>query len=107
MRLGEFKKMRIVATVVSVAIVTISIFLLVAPTHEEPATQDALPSMRLLSQGQYKKTVAAIFGDHIVTNVRFSPVQRIDGLVAIGARPNVMTIGGLEPLDNSARMIAR
>lgn len=107
MWLGKFKKMRIVAAIVSGAIVTISVFLLITSNNEEPATQDALPSMRLMSQSQYQNTVAAIFGGHIVTNVRFSPVQRIDGLVAIGARPNVMTIGALEPLDNSARMLAK
>ena len=77
MWLGKFKKMRIVAAIVSGAIVTISVFLLITSNNEEPATQDALPSMRLMSQSQYQNTVAAIFGGHIVTNVRFSPVQRI------------------------------
>ena len=76
------------------------------PHNEEPEVSGASPSMRLLSQSQYKNSIAAIFGPQISSNVRFSPVQRIGGLEAIGARSIIVTIGALEPLENSARMIS-
>ena len=73
----------------------------------EPVTQGAPPTMRLISQAQYLQTVDAIFGEDIVTKVRFAPVYRTEGLVAIGATTSVMTPGALEPIEESARAIAR
>lgn len=66
------------------------------------------PQMRLLSQSQYLNTIAAIFGDDVagVAKVRFAPVNRVDGLVAIGAATAVMTPGSLEPLEVSARAVS-
>ena len=72
----------------------------------EPDNPGTEASLRLLSQSQYANTVAAIFGDHIVPNVRFAPVPRTGGLVAVGARAAVMTVGALEPLESAARAIA-
>ena len=74
---------------------------------QEPATEGAPPSMRLLSRGQYLQTAEAIFGEDIVTKVRFAPVYRTNGLVAIGARTTEMTTGALEPIEESARALAR
>ena len=74
---------------------------------DEPATQGASLAMRLISQSQYLQTIEAIFGEDIVTKVRFAPVYRSDGLVAIGATTSVMTSGALEPIEESARAIAR
>jgi hypothetical protein len=107
MRLAELKKILIVAMVVVPAIASTLWSQSIASTRvDELSTQGALSAMRLLSQSQYTNTIAGIFGDHIVTNVRFSPVQRIGGLTAIGARSTIMTIGALEPLENSARLVA-
>lgn len=108
MRLAGFKKMLIVAMVISAAMVsTLSAQSIASAPVEEPATQGALSSMRLLSTSQYTNTISAIFGKHIVPNVRFSPVQRIGGLLAIGARSTIVTMGALEPLENVARMVAK
>lgn len=73
---------------------------------QEPKTQGAAPEMRQLSQTQYQQTIAAIFADDIIAKVRFAPIQRTDGLVAIGARTAVMTPGALEPIEDSGRAIA-
>ncbi len=72
----------------------------------EPDNPGAGASLRLLSQSQYANTIAAIFGDHIVPNVRFAPVPRSGGLIAVGARAAVMTVGALEPLESAARAVA-
>ena len=75
-------------------------------SHPEPEIPGSQASMRLLSQSQYTNTVAAIFGDHIAPNVRFAPVPRVAGLIAVGARASVMTLGALEPLESAARAVA-
>ena len=77
-----------------------------AETLVEPETGGSEASMRLLSQIQYANTIAAIFGDHIAPNVRFAPVPRIGGLIAVGARAAVVTLGALEPLESAARAVA-
>ena len=73
---------------------------------EEPKVQGALPEMRQLSQTQYLESIAAIFGKDIVAKVRFAPIYRTDGLTAIGARTAMMTLGALEPIEESGRAVA-
>ncbi len=73
----------------------------------EPTTAAAPPTMRLLTQSQYANTIADIFGSDIVAKVRFAPVNRISGLVAIGAGKAGLTPGVVDPLDATARSMAR
>lgn len=73
----------------------------------EPATAAAPPTLRLLTQSQYANTIADIFGSDIVAKVRFAPVNRISGLVAIGAAKAGLTPGVVDPLDATARAMAR
>ena len=61
-----------------------------------PTAPDA--TLRLISQSQYVNTIQGIFGADIGVRVRFAPVNRVDGLVAVGASSAVLTIGGLDPL---------
>ena len=72
----------------------------------EPDIPGGEASLRLLSQSQYANTIEAIFGKHIVPNVRFAPVPRAGGLTAVGARAAVMTVGALEPMESAARAVA-
>ena len=73
----------------------------------EPTTPAAPPTMRLLTQSQYANTIADIFGSDIVAKVRFAPVNRISGLVAIGAGKAGLTPGVVDPLDATGRAMAR
>ncbi|TVV75828.1 DUF1592 domain-containing protein [Sphingomonas solaris] len=73
----------------------------------EPAVPPAAPTMRLMTQSQYANTIADIFGTDIVAKVRFAPVNRTSGLVAIGAAKAGLTPGVLDPLDATARSMAR
>ena len=63
-------------------------------------------TLRLISQSQYVNTIQGIFGSDIAVRVRFAPVNRVDGLVAVGAGSAVLTVGGLDPLEATARAIA-
>ena len=74
-----------------------------AQKSTEPAAAPAPPTLRLLTQSQYANTIADIFGSDIVAKVRFAPVNRISGLVAIGAAKAGLTPGVIDPLDATAR----
>lgn len=78
-----------------------------APTGSAEAAASAPePTVRLISQSQYVATINQIFGPDISVKVRFAPVKRDDGLVGVGASTTVLTSGGLDPLETSARAIA-
>ena len=78
-----------------------------APRLQAVATAPARdPTLRLLTQGQYVNTIASIFGSDIAVKVRFAPLQRVNGLLAVGASSAVMTGGSFDPLEASARVVA-
>ena len=56
-----------------------------APGSPEPAVPAAAPTLRLISQSQYRNTISSVFGPDIAAKVRFAPVKRTFGLVAVGA----------------------
>lgn len=72
----------------------------------EAAVPAGEPSLRLITQNQYVNTLNRIFGSDITIRLRFAPVNRIDGLLAVGAGTAVLTSGGLDPLDATARAVA-
>jgi hypothetical protein len=72
----------------------------------EAAVPAAEPTLRLISQTEYTNTLSRIFGADIVVRIRFAPVNRVDGLLGVGASSAVLTSGGLDPLDATARSVA-
>jgi hypothetical protein len=72
----------------------------------QPSAQAAEPTVRLLSQSQYVNTLTQIFGSDISIKVRFAPVRRDEGLLAVGASSAVLTSGALDPLESTARSVA-
>jgi hypothetical protein len=72
----------------------------------EPVVPAPEPTLRLLSQSQYANTIANIFGPDVGVKIRFAPVNRVDGLLAVGRSTAVLTSGALDPLDAAARSIA-
>jgi hypothetical protein len=71
-----------------------------------PIARKPAPTLRLLSQSQYINTLQQIFGSDITVKVRFAPVRRDHGLLAVGASSAVLTSGGLDPLEVTARSVA-
>ena len=76
------------------------------PRAAEPAVAGARPTLRLISQNQYVHTIADVFGPDIATKVRFAPVKRADGLLAIGSSAAVVTPGAFDRLEAAARTVA-
>ena len=88
-------------------LLTLSVGPVTAASGSQDLGQDAIgPTMRLITQSQYMNTIRAIFGSHIDLNVRFPPMRRVEGLVALGAANAVITPSGLDALDGAARSIA-
>lgn len=75
-----------------------------APGDEAALLPDT--KMRLITQSQYVNSLQRIFGNDIEIRVRFAPVKRVDGLLALGSNSTILTSGALDPLDATARSIA-
>ncbi|WP_380879511.1 hypothetical protein ACFB49_22700 [Sphingomonas sp. DBB INV C78] len=65
-----------------------------------------LPQLRRLTQGQYKATIADIFGKDISISGRFEPDLRVDGLLAAGTSKVSLTPAAAEQYEQLARGIA-
>jgi Protein of unknown function (DUF1588)/Protein of unknown function (DUF1592)/Protein of unknown function (DUF1595)/Protein of unknown function (DUF1585) len=72
----------------------------------EPSVPPQPLALRLISESQYIDTISNIFGADIAPKVRFAPVKRVDGLVGVGASSAILTSGGLDPLESTARSVA-
>lgn len=82
----------------------------VAASHTEAvaeAASEAGPAtFRRLSEDQYKRSIAQIFGDDIPVPGRFEPPVREEGLLAIGQSHVVVTPSGFEQYALRAREIS-
>ncbi|MCB2107451.1 MAG: DUF1592 domain-containing protein [Rhodobacteraceae bacterium] len=72
----------------------------------EPPVAGGPPTARLISNDQYHNAVSYIFGSDIAISVKFPPMARTDGLVALGAAQAQITNSALELYDQAAREIA-
>ena len=72
----------------------------------EPETQGGPAQLRRLTEAQYRNSIADVFGPSIVISGRFDPLERIEGLLAVGASAATITPAGLERYEALARSIA-
>ena len=85
------------------------------PAAEKAATATTTPSvavaggppvMRRLTEGEYKRIVADIFGSTVKPGGRFEPDVRENGLLEVGAAKVSVTAAGFEQYDTTARNVA-
>lgn len=74
--------------------------------ESEPLTEGADPQFRRLTEAQYRNTIADVFGRGIVIAGRFDPLERIEGLLAVGAGQATVTSAALERYEALGRSIA-
>lgn len=79
---------------------------LVGCGESEPPTQGADAQFRRLTEEQYRNSIADIFGRGIVIAGRFDPLERIEGLLAVGAGQATITPAALERYEALGRSIA-
>jgi len=72
----------------------------------EPPTEGGEAQLRRQTEAQYRNSIRDIFGPTIIIAGRFDPLERIDGLLAVGAGSATITAAGLERYDGLGRSIA-
>jgi hypothetical protein len=74
---------------------------------DQTSAESASPSaLRRLTEAQYRRSIADIFGDDIKVVGRFEPDLRVEGLLAVGTSAVSVTPSGLEQYEEIARGIA-
>ncbi len=74
--------------------------------ESEPLTEGGEPQFRRLTEQQYRNTIRDVFGRHIVVAGRFDPLERIDGLLALGASSATITPAAFERYEALGLSIA-
>jgi hypothetical protein len=72
----------------------------------EPQVAGTEPSMRRLTEQQYRNVIEDLFGAHIVVAGTFYPILRKDGLIAIGASDATVSALSFEKYEKLAHSIA-
>jgi hypothetical protein len=90
----------------TIAVVSIALLALAACGPSEPQTAGGAAQVRVLTESQYRQIVADVFGTDIAIAGRFDPLNRTDGLLAIGASKAAITPAAYEQYDAMARAIA-
>jgi hypothetical protein len=73
---------------------------------DEDGAGDERISAHRLTQDQYRRSIADIFGEDIKISARLEPDPRRDGLIAIGVAQASVSASGFEQYDAAAREIA-
>jgi len=71
----------------------------------EPESKGGLRGLRLITSEQYLNTVGYIFGPDVRPDVNFAPLQRIDGLLQVGASSAGVTDVQLEQYQAAASLV--
>lgn len=71
-----------------------------------PLVEGAEPTLRRLTEAQYRNVIADLFGDHIVVSGTFDPILREAGLIAIGAGNATIPASSFDKYERLAHAIA-
>ncbi len=64
------------------------------------------PLRRLMSVAQYENTITHIFGQDVAVQAQFAPMQRTDGLLALGAAKAGVPFGEMQKFQRAAALVA-
>jgi hypothetical protein len=107
---SEAKLARLILVAAALAVTFAAVWSAVPLRGEAPpaasAAADGMSSFRRLSEGQYVRSIAQIFGPGITVPGRFDPPRRDDGLMAIGDARVTVSPSGIEQYELRAREIA-
>lgn len=71
-----------------------------------PIIEGTEPTLRRLTEQQYRNVIADLFGDHIIVSGSFDPILRQDGLIAIGAGNATISASSFDKYERLAHTIA-
>ncbi len=75
-------------------------------TKSEPHPAASSPTIRRLTEAQYRNVIADVFGEDIQVSGRFDRAERVDGLLETGTVSMGMTASAYERYDQLARAIS-
>ena len=91
---------------VTIVPVLVALFAISGCSDPEPRIEGAEPSLRRLTEQQYRNVIADVFGDHIIVSGSFDPILRQDGLIAIGAGNATIPASSFDKYERLAQSIA-
>ncbi|MGE4064929.1 MAG: DUF1588 domain-containing protein [Rhodospirillaceae bacterium] len=77
-----------------------------APVPEVVQLASTPARARLMTVSQYNNTIAHIFGRDIASNAQFAPMQRTEGLLALGASSAGVPFGEMQKVQRAAALVA-
>ena len=98
----RFGSRRLPAVVIGLVICS----LMASCAPKEPKATVGPPSLRRLTETQYRNIITDLYGPDIKIAGRFDPEIRLDGLLAIGQSVAAVTPAGFEQFDRMAHDIA-
>lgn len=101
-----FNERRCAAGVMAIKGLLLLMILGASGCAREPEIPPQAMQMRRLTEAQYRRAIADIFGTDIRVVGRFEPDLRVDGLIAVGTGVVSITPSGLEQYEATAREIA-
>ncbi|MFO1426249.1 MAG: DUF1592 domain-containing protein [Steroidobacteraceae bacterium] len=85
---------------------SVALALLAGCAQSLPPAAGGEPTLRLLSEPQYRAVIADLFGTQISIGGTFDPLVRTNGLLTVGAAKAHVSPAGIEQFDRMARSIA-
>ncbi len=76
------------------------------PRGAEPEIAAPAPSLRRLTEEQYRNTIADLFGDDVVITTSLEPDESVDGLYSVGASVVTISALGAEEYETAAFSVA-
>src|ERR1043165_9966248 len=77
-----------------------------ACSPKTPAVSGGAPIVRRLTDAKYRNIIADLFGPEIVVSGEVDPIDRMKGLIAVGASYASIMPTGFERYDARARSVA-
>lgn len=85
---------------------TVVVLTVSACSDSAPVIDGAEPTLRRLTEQQYRNVVSDLFGAHIIVSGSFDPILRQDGLVSIGAGNATISASSFDKYEKLAHAIA-
>lgn len=82
------------------------LFAVSACSDPAPVIDGAEPTLRRLTEQQYRNIIGDVFGEHIIVSGSFDPIPRQGGLTAIGAGSATISASSFDKYERLAHAIA-
>ncbi len=85
---------------------TVVLCVVSACSDPSPVIEGAEPTLRRLTEQQYRNIIADVFGEHVIVSGSFDPIPRQGGLTAIGAGNATISASSFDKYEKLAHIVA-